>query len=308
MSEKLTHSICLWTGALLVFAVSANRASAQVTDGPPTANAVLASIQAHPDVTVELVAAEPLVQDPVAMQFDERGRLWVVEMGDYPGRPPVDSEESSAPGPSAVQRASSRIRLLRDRDGDGRYETSHLFADGLQFATGVQPWRDGVIVTLSGEIVFLADTNGDHTADLRETWLDGFAQQNPQLRANDPTFALDGWVYIATGLRGGAVRSVHPRFIAANGSEPISISRSGFRFHPDSGLAEAIAGESQYGIAFDAWGNRFVCDNRHPLQHVVLERRYLPLLAPLGWTRTTCDVLPAGEESRLFSIGRQGND
>jgi glucose/arabinose dehydrogenase len=90
---------------------------------------------------VELVAAEPEVIDPVALRFDEDGRLWVVEMRDYPHPP----EEGQPP--------KSRIRLLEDRDGDGRYETSTVFADELLFATGLQPWKGGVIVTISGKIV-----------------------------------------------------------------------------------------------------------------------------------------------------------
>ena len=101
--------------------------------------------------------------------------------------------------------ALSRIRLLEDRDGDGFYETSHDFRDHLLFATGIQPWRGGVIVTLSGRVVWMKDTDGDGKADVEETWFTGFSEQNPQLRANHPTFALDNRVYIANGLRGGDV-------------------------------------------------------------------------------------------------------
>lgn len=114
-------------------------------------------------------------------------------MSDYPN------------GPEPGKPPLSRIKLLEDKDGDGRYETAHVFADKLLFATGVQPWDGGVIVTLAGEVAYFKDTDGDHKADVRETWFTGFAQANPQLRANHPTFGPDGWIYVANGLRGGDV-------------------------------------------------------------------------------------------------------
>src|SRR5580658_8716653 len=88
----------------------------------------------------EIVACEPEIVDPVAMRFDEQGRLWVAEMRDYPDPP--------APG----ELPKSQIKLLEDRDGDGRFETMHLFADHLLFATGIQPWQGGVLATVSGRI------------------------------------------------------------------------------------------------------------------------------------------------------------
>ena len=132
---------------------------------------------ADPALKVELAAAEPQVCDPVAIAFDEYGRMWVVEMGDYPN------------GPKPGEPPLSRVRLLEDRDGDGYFETAHNFRDHLLFATGIQPWRGGVIVTLSGRVVWMKDTDGDGKADVEETWFTGFSEQNPQLRANHPTFA-----------------------------------------------------------------------------------------------------------------------
>src|SRR5207249_6815414 len=131
----------------------------------------------------------------------EHGRLWVVEMRDDPAGP------ENAPPPLGGEGAKplSRIKLLEDKDGDGRFETAHVFADNLLFATGVQPWDGGVIVTLAGEVAYFKDTNGDHKAEVRETWLTGFAQQNSQFPAKHPTFGPDGSIYVATGLRAGNV-------------------------------------------------------------------------------------------------------
>jgi hypothetical protein len=98
----------------------------------------------------------------------------------------------------------------------------------------------------------------------------GFAEQNTQLRANHPRLALDNWIYVANGLRGGKVIS---RKLKAQG--PIDISGMDFRFDPLTGKAEAVSGNGQFGLTFDDWGNRFTCSNRNPCMHVVIEDRYL---------------------------------
>src|SRR5262245_57775660 len=86
---------------------------------PLTPDAARAAFQLAPGLRIELVAAEPAIESPVAMAFDEDSRLWVVEMRDYPT------------GPAKGERPLSRIKCLEDRDNDGVYETSHVFADGL---------------------------------------------------------------------------------------------------------------------------------------------------------------------------------
>ena len=139
---------------------------------PLGAVASLSEFRLHPDFRIELAAAEPQVIDPVALRFDENGRMWVVEMGDYPN------------GPAAGGRPLSRVRWLEDTDGDGRYETSRVFADGLLFATGVQPWADGILVTVAGELLYLADTDGDGVADDSDLCPD-----QPEDREADDRFA-----------------------------------------------------------------------------------------------------------------------
>ncbi|HJT30832.1 MAG TPA: PVC-type heme-binding CxxCH protein [Pirellulales bacterium] len=240
-----------------------------------------------PGLAIELVAAEPEVIDPVAARFDEEGKLWVVEMRDYPNGP-----ERGAP-------PLSRVKCLEDADGDGRFETARLFADQLLFATGVQPWHGGVIVTYSGRVEWLKDTDGDGRADVRETWFTGFAEENPQLRANHPLFAIDNYVYVANGLRGGMIASTWRR-----DHREISISGRDFRFEPLHGAAEAVSGNGQFGLTFDDFGNRFICNNRNPLMHVVLEDRYLarnPMLAVPGVVN---DVAAAGDASHIYPLSQ----
>jgi putative membrane-bound dehydrogenase-like protein len=245
---------------------------------------------ADPRLKVELAAAEPQVLDPVAIAFDERGRMWVVEMGDYPNGP--------KPGAPPL----SRVRLLEDLDGDGYFETAHNFRDHLLFATGIQPWRGGVIVTLSGRVVWMKDTDGDGKADVEETWFTGFSEQNPQLRANHPTFALDNRVYIANGLRGGTVIARKSDWSAA--PKPVSISGRDFSFDPLRGTCAAVSGVGQFGTTFDDFGNRFVCSNRNPCQHVVLSEADIARTPWAAAASLMQDVSPPGDASHVYPLSR----
>ncbi len=247
----------------------------------------LKQIVVEPGLQVELVACEPNVIDPVAIRFDEDGRLWVVEMREYPT------------GPTKEFPTTSRISVLRDRDGDGFYETATVFADDLSFATGVQPWKGGVFVTMAGQVAYMKDTDGDGRADLRETWYTGFAQSNEQLRANHPTFSLDGYIYVANGLRGGTIADARKP-----GAPPVSISGMDFRFNPVSGDFGAVSGVGQFGLTIDDYGNRFVCTNRNPVIHIVLEDRFLKKNPLVAVPAVATDVAKAAEASRVFPIGR----
>ena len=235
-----------------------------------------------PGLRIELVAAEPDVASPVAMAFDEDGRLWVVEMGDYPNGPP----EGQLP--------EGRIRVLEDRDNDGRYERNTVFAEHLLFANGLLPWRGGVIVTQAPSIVYLRDTDGDGKADQRDVLYEGFAAKNPQLRVSHPNLGIDNWIYVANGLRGGqAVRSGR-----AN-AKPIDLGGMDFRFDLIHDREEAISGMGQFGLTFDDWGERFVCDNRHHLRHVVLPNRYIKRNPYLAVPQVLDDVSVIHQDNEL---------
>ena len=273
----------------------AGRAGAAADENPPAESVEsplepaesLAHFRLAPGVKIELAAAEPEVVDPVAVRFDEDGRMWVVEMRDYPN------------GPAAGQKPLSRIKLLEDIDGDGRYETACTFADQLLFATGVQPWHGGVIVAYSGRIEWMKDTDGDGRADLRETWFTGFAEENPQLRANHPRFALDNFIYVANGLRGGVVTSTWSR-----ARREVPISGRDFRFEPLRGDCGAVSGNGQFGMTFDDYGNRFICSNRNPLMHVVLEERYLARNPLLAVPAVVNDVAASGDSSHIYPLSQ----
>ena len=309
--------VCLTSLIVLAVIVMAAQADDQQRPQTPLPKGPLSPeeslkhfVLADSNLQIEIVAAEPEVIDPVAIQFDEHGRLWVVELSDYPN------------GPEPGKPPMSRIKLLEDKDGDGRFETAHIFADKLLFATGVQPWDGGVIVTLAGEVAYFKDTDGDHKADVRETWFTGFAQANPQLRANHPTFGPDGWIYVANGLRGGNVIGVKKDWRLgtparpsdkSNSEEsgksaqppepqPVSLTGRDFKFDPLTGRYEAISGNGQFGMTFDAWGNRFVCDNRHPCRHVIFEEDFIKRCPHVAFPAVVHDVIPADDKNQVFPL------
>lgn len=258
-----------------------------------TPEQALAAFETEPGLTVELVAAEPLVVDPVALAFDEQGRLFVAENRGYP--------DGAADGQPA-----GRIALLTDTDADGRPDQRTDFATGLNFPNGLLPWRGGLIVTDAPDVLWLADTNHDGRADTREVLLSGFAtNQSTQLRVNDPTLGPDGWVYLAGGLSGGLVHS------ARRPEHTLDLARTDVKFRPDTGELEPVEGKSQFGHAFDDFGNRFACFNRVQVQHAPLPARHLarnPQVIPPGTLQNCSELLPnpllrgGGGASRIFPI------
>jgi putative membrane-bound dehydrogenase-like protein len=214
---------------------------------------------------MELVAAEPLVQSPVAAAFDADANLYVAEMRDYPYKP--------KPGNKPL----GTVRLLRDTDGDGRFDQSTVFADSLLWAAGIAPWKGGIFVTAPPDIWYLKDTDGDFLADVRQKVYTGFGTQNQQAMVNNLAWGLDHWIYGAAAGNGGSIQPV-----GGPDALGVSVEHSDFRFRPVTGAFELVSGNDQFGNTFDDWGNRFTCDESHPLSQPVLPRRELarnPFLA-----------------------------
>src|SRR5215218_7819349 len=120
---------------------------------------------------MDLLAAEPLVTDPVALAYDEDGRAYVCEMNDYPYTDPATHEawkENTTDAPIG------RVRLLVDEDGDGDFDRSTVFAEGLSWPTGVACYKGGVFVAATPDVWYLKDTDGDGKADLRRKVFTGF--------------------------------------------------------------------------------------------------------------------------------------
>jgi putative membrane-bound dehydrogenase-like protein len=225
---------------------------------PKPPEEALKTFETAPGFRMELVAQEPLVHSPVAGAFDENGNLYVAEMIDYPYLP------------KSGKKPQGTIRLLEDTDGDGVFDKSHVFAEGLYGVSGIAPWKGGIFVIAPPDIWYLKDTHGDHRADVRRKVYTGFGFQNPQGMANNLIIGLDHKIYGTASHNGGIIRS--PDDPQAPG---IDINHRDFRFDPVNGDFETVTGTAQFGNAFDDWGNRFLCNESHPLIHVVLPQHYL---------------------------------
>ncbi len=252
----------------------------------------LAAFQVEPGLRIELVAAEPMVDDPVAFAWDEKRRLYVVENRGYPD--PLQTNNT----PNEPWTKLGRIALLEDTDGDGRYDKRTTFADGLGYPNGIMVWRGGVFVTAAPDILYLKDTDGDGIADERRVVLTGFeSSKTAQIRVCYPTLGLDGWVYLAGGRNGGKVYSPeHP-------SRPVVEFPPGdSRFHPDSLKFELVGGNSQYGLTIDEFGRRFGLVNRHPVLHTVLEPNHLKRNPHLAFNASIQEVSKIQHEAKVFPL------
>ncbi len=232
-------------------------------DSPPLSTSdSLERIHVPEDFSVALVAAEPLLKDPVAIDWDSDGRLWVVEMADYPL------------GLDGLGKPGGRVRVLSDSNKDGQYDSSYLFAEGLNFPNGLLIWRDGVIVSAAPDILFLKDTNGDGKADHREVLLSGLQEGNQQLRANGLRWGLGNWVHVASGGHHGKY-GLKTKIRSTRTKLDIAIGSRDFRFRPDTGEVQPQSGPTQFGRNRDDWGRWFGTQNSHPLWHYVLPDHYL---------------------------------
>ncbi|MCA8999129.1 MAG: hypothetical protein KDA80_19160, partial [Planctomycetaceae bacterium] len=192
--------------------------------------------------TAQVVAAEPLTTDPVAFDFGPDRSLWVCEMHDYPS------------GLSGNFEPGGRVRLLRDVDGDGLYDRSTIFLDGLPFPTGVTVWRKGVLICAAPDILYAEDTDGDDRTDVTRVLFTGFGTENYQARVNSLTYGLDGWVYGACGLFGGNIE-------CRQTGEVVPLGNRDFRIDPDRGILEPLTGRSQQGRVRNDDGDWFGCSN-----------------------------------------------
>jgi putative membrane-bound dehydrogenase-like protein len=215
---------------------------------------------------VELVAAEPLVSSPVAIDFGPDGKLWVAEMYDYPA------------GLKGDYQPGGRVRLLEDTNGDGKYDKSTLFLENVHFPNGITAWKKGVLICAAPDILYAEDTNGDGKADIREVVFTGFDSRNWQARMNSLSYGLDNWVHGGNGLLGGTIRCpARPDLV-------VTLGIRDFRMDPDRHLFELeTGGGTQQGRTRDDWGNYFSNQNSELLLNAPLADRYVgrnPYVAP----------------------------
>ena len=262
--------------------------------GPKEPAEALETIRALDGFRLDPLAVEPMVMDPVAAAYDEDGRLYVVEMSDYPH---VEAENDKPWSENLGDPPVGRVRVLIDDDGDGVFDRGEIFAEKLSWPTGVAVWRGGVFVAATPDVWYLKDHDGDGKADERRRVLTGFRKYNVQAVMNNLQWGLDHRVYGAGASNGGLIREVD-----APEADGLNVARRDFRFDPDSGAVEILSGGARFGNTFDDWGDRFLCDIRNPAEHVVLPARYLARNPFLPTPRVLHDAAEAGDAVPMFRI------
>ena len=263
--------------------------------GPPyEPGEALETFRLDPGFRIELVASEPDVTDPVAMEIDEHGRMFVVEMPGYP----VDVSPSG------------RVKLLADTDGDGRYDRSTVFADGLVLPTGVMRWKRGILVTAAPDVLYFEDTDGDGRADVRKTVVTGFAFTNPQHSVNGPVYSLDNWIDVA--YSGGSGALIYAELFGDRGKPltfpdhpsvaPVDPRSRAVRVRLDPPALSVRSGRTQFGTTFDAWGRYFTSSNNDHIRHEVVAARYLERNPSLPVTAAMHAIPDHGGAAQVFPI------
>lgn len=193
---------------------------------------------------VRLFASEPEVVNPVAMTWDERGRLWVVELYEYPK------------GAGKGQKGRDRIKILEDVDADGKADKVTVFADGFSLATGIALGNGGVYVGAAPNLYFLEDTNGDDKADKTTILKTGFGLEDRHELLNGFAWGPDGWLYMTHGV------FTHSKVKDPNNPEDdgVQMDAALARFHPRTKEFEVFADgtSNPWGVDWNERGDAFV--------------------------------------------------
>ncbi|GGH39836.1 hypothetical protein GCM10007423_34490 [Dyadobacter endophyticus] len=192
--------------------------------------------QIPPDFEIQLFASEPDITNPIAMSWDERGRLWVVESVDYPN---TFKETDGA--------SNDRIKICEDTNGDGKADKFTVFADKLNIPTSMVFSNGGVIVSMAPDFVFLKDTNGDDVADAREVIMTGWGKNDTHAGPSNLQYGFDNKIWGVLG------------FSAFNGTidgKKMSFSQGLYHFKPDGKEFEYLGSSSN-----NTWGLGFTEDN-----------------------------------------------
>lgn len=233
---------------------------------------------------IDLVAAEPLVTDPIAVAIDENLRMYVVEMNGY-----SENRDDKL----------SRIRLMDDKDGDGKYETSKIFVEKLNWPTAIACWDGGILVADAPDIFWFKDINGDDRPDERKVLFTGFGISNVQGLINSFNWGLDNRYYCSTSSTGAeATKPGDPSF------KPLPLRGRDFALDCRGMNMEPTTGGAQHGLSFDDWGNRFICSNSDHIIQVMIEDRYLARNPYLAAATPKKSIAADGPQADVFRTSR----
>jgi putative membrane-bound dehydrogenase-like protein len=270
-----------------------------------------ATISVQDGFRVELVAAEPLVHDPMAMEFDENGVAYVLEIPSYNGY----TKEPRAPG---------SVARLDDTDGDGRFDRRTTFAGDLKYPTGLFCYAGGIFVGDPPNLLYLRDTDGDGIADEREVVLTGFgAAPAGESQLNSFRWGLDNRIHINTGHDGGEIRAVvrgspDPAQAKTSGrpigqverpapNETRTVRNRRILLEPRSRTFELTSGGGQHGMSFDDWGRVYVCDNSNPIQTIFYDDRYIERNPLMSAPSPLLNIGPGRNFKKLVRISEAEN-
>ncbi|MBA4146531.1 MAG: c-type cytochrome [Verrucomicrobia bacterium] len=216
------------------------------------------TFQIKPGFRLELIASEPLVVDPIALSFDEDGRLFVIEMRDYSER---------------RDERLGRVKMLEDTNGDGRFDKSTVYAEGLPWPTAIICYGGGVFVGSTPDVFYFKDTNGDGKADIRQLIYNGFgntkSRLNVQALLNSFNWSLDNRIHGLSASNGGIVTNMIRKT-----DKPLDLNNRNFSFDPRTFEMIAESGGGQYGMSFDSRGRKFSSSNSEHLMAWMYEGRY----------------------------------
>lgn len=256
------------------------------------ADEAVGTFRTHPDLRVELVASEPLIEDPVAIDWGADGRLWVCEMRDYPS----GMDNNWLPG--------GRVKVLRDADNNGRYDQATVFLDQVPFPTGIMVWGRGVWVCSAPNILWAEDTDGDERADRVEKVFTGFVTDNFQARVNGLSLGLDNWIYGSGGLLGGVIRANVNSILPTGEFPQVNIRNRDFRFSPFTPVFETAFGISQQGRVRDDWGEWFGCDNSRLVLHYPVAEAYARRNPHISVPNVIRHLTSGPDANRLYPTSR----
>jgi putative membrane-bound dehydrogenase-like protein len=274
-----------WPSTLLAAPQPAVDSAALPKFPPVAARDALNTFQLRKGFRLELVAAEPLVTDPIALAFDEEGRLFVVEMNDYPER---------------GEQRLGRVKRLEDTDGDGRFDTSTVFAKDLRFPGAIICYGGGVFVGATPDLWYFRDTDNDGVADQKQVVLTGWGNRAGKLEPegvfNSLAWGLDNRIHGLGNRDSGVItRPDHPA------AKPVTLGGN-FAFDPRTLTLIAEAGGGQYGMAFNDDGRQFLCRQHSHIMTQLFDRRYADRNAHYTMPGPTVDIAVEGPKAALYRI------
>ncbi|EMS34767.1 Putative secreted glycosyl hydrolase [Mariniradius saccharolyticus AK6] len=187
---------------------------------------------------LQLFASEPDIVNPMAMCWDEKGRLYVIETKDYPNEVRTEG-------------GNDQIKILEDTDGDGKADKVTVFADGLNIPTSIMAMNGGILISMAPDFIFLKDTDGDDKADVREVIMTGWGKSDTHAGPSNLKYGFDNKIWGVLGYAG---------FRGTVGGEEFNFGQGVYRFERDASALEFLGSTSNntWGLGFSEDFNVFI--------------------------------------------------